>query len=102
MKARTTNRSHTKAGPGRTHGQCKLIIDPTSGDIVGVRKTSIRRAPTVFGGHWKGAPYLSYAEHDRCVRAGMADVFSNQPKAVRRLQRDGGYNAERNKILASR
>jgi hypothetical protein len=49
------SRHATKVGPGR--------ISP-SRHTTGPK----RLAPTV-GGNWQGKPYLSYAEHDACMRA---------------------------------
>lgn len=31
----------------------------------------IRRCGRIAGGNWQGTKYLSYAEHDACVRADM-------------------------------
>jgi hypothetical protein len=75
------------------------------------RKKSRRRLNTrVRGGNWKGLPYLSYAEHDRCTRAGMAAISDMDtaayhatciPGALRR-EFAQGYQAERAAIVASR
>lgn len=69
-------RSHTKSGPGRSHGQCQLIADPTNGKHLGVRTSVQRLAPANFGGNWKGLDYLSYRELDMKRREGltMAEV----------------------------
>lgn len=48
----------------------------------------------VQGGNWQGMPYLSYAEHDRCVRA----TFGLKTKADREV----AYGAECERIFASR
>jgi len=61
-------RSHTKKGPGRTHGQCTLIVDPTDGKHLGVRAPVRRHAMAAFGGNWQGQEYLSYREHDMLTR----------------------------------
>lgn len=60
------NRSHTKSGPGRYHGQGAMTVHE------GVRyvKPSQPRFPVaVHGGNWKGVKYLSYREHDELTRA---------------------------------
>lgn len=61
-------RSHTKSGPGRTHGQCQLIVDPTNGQHLGVRQPKRRLADAQYGGNWKGVEYLSQREHDMVTR----------------------------------
>lgn len=61
-------RSHTKSGPGRTHGQCRLIADPTTGEHLGVTTPQQRLAPAAYGGNWKGKEYLSARESDMLVR----------------------------------
>lgn len=68
-------RSHTKSGPGRTHGQCKLIADPTTGQHLGVTKPQPRLALAVLGGNWKGKQYLSYREHDAHMRASLHERY---------------------------
>jgi len=67
MRIRTIERSHTKAGPGRYHGQCKLIAD-IEGNVLGARSPTRRLPAARQGGNWKGVEYLSYAEHDRLKR----------------------------------
>jgi hypothetical protein len=68
MQTRTINRSHTKSGPGRTHGQCKLIVDPQNGNVLGVRSPSPTRSTANYGGNWQGKEYLTYREHDLVTR----------------------------------
>ena len=63
------NRSHTKSGPGRYHGSCQLIVDPSNGKVLGVHKPQQRLAPAIHGGNWQGKKYLSYREHDVQARA---------------------------------
>lgn len=48
----------------------------------------------VAGGNWQGKQYLSYAEHDRCVRATFG-----APHEVASAVR---YDMERRAIIASR
>jgi hypothetical protein len=48
----------------------------------------------VSGGNWQGLPYLSYAEHDRCVRATLG--------LQTRGDRDLAYRAELERITAGR
>ena len=67
-------RSHTKKGPGRYAGRGKMVtIRPMFTDIRIVKDPQQRLAPAIVGGNWQGVEYLSYAEHDRCVRARMQD-----------------------------
>lgn len=61
-------RSHTKSGPGRTHGQCQLIREPITGEHLGVKQPRRRFAMPNFGGNWKGKEYLSQREHDMLTR----------------------------------
>jgi hypothetical protein len=61
-------RSHTKSGPGRTHGQCQLIVDPTNGQHLGVKQPKQRLALAAHGGNWKGVEYLSMRESDTLTR----------------------------------
>lgn len=58
------------------------------------KKARQRLAPARQGGNWQGVPYLSYAEHDRCVRA----TFGLKTKS----ERDLAYRAELERITASR
>jgi hypothetical protein len=48
----------------------------------------------VSGGNWQGSQYLSYAEHDRCVRATF--------RAPNRLARLARYQVEKGSEIASR
>lgn len=48
----------------------------------------------VQGGNWQGMPYLSYAEHDRCVRATFG--------LKRRDDKNAAYQTEMERITASR
>lgn len=64
------NRTYSKRGPGRFHGQGKLtIID---------NKTRIVKAPVVrlesakLGGNWKGKEYFTYQESDEVTRLQLA------------------------------
>jgi hypothetical protein len=50
--------------------------------------------PAAPGGNWQGVPYLSYAEHDRCVRT----TFGLES----RKSRDFAYHSELEQIIASR
>lgn len=61
-------RSHTKKGPGRQHGQCRLIVDPTNGNHLGVMKPQQRLAPAIYGGNWQGVEYFTLREHDYITR----------------------------------
>ena len=61
-------RSHTKKGPGRTHGQCQLTREPTTGQHLGVTQPKRKYAETNFGGNWQGKEYLSQREHDLLTR----------------------------------
>lgn len=63
--SKRSSRSHTKSGSGRYHGEGALIVDPTTGKILGTRASAPRRAPAAQGGNWKGKQYLSYRESDR-------------------------------------
>ena len=68
---RTINRSHTKAGPGRYHGQCRLIVDQ-GGNVLGVREPQRKFPVAQLGGNWQGLKYLSYREHDALTRERLA------------------------------
>lgn len=57
-----SERSHTKAGPGRYHGQGALI---THEDKRYVRQSRRRFPVAIHGGNWQGVPYNSYRELDR-------------------------------------
>lgn len=35
------------------------------------------------GGNWQGKPYLTYAEHDQCVRAGFKYISCGQECCLR-------------------
>jgi hypothetical protein len=58
------------------------------------RKSRKRLNVHVAGGNWQGVLYLSYAEHDRCVRKtfGLGS----------RKSRDFAYHSELEQIIASR
>lgn len=59
------------------------------------RKKSVQRlAPARVGGNWKGRQYLSYAEHDRCVRATFGIGIKDE--------RDATYNREMDALIAAR
>lgn len=58
------------------------------------RKARRRLNVRVAGGNWQGQPYLSYAEHDQCVRATFGAPHS--PAKVAR------YDMERRHIVATR
>lgn len=53
-----------------------------------------RLAPAIKGGNWQGQTYLTYAEHDRCVRA----TFGAPHKLARALR----YDVMKREIIASR
>lgn len=58
------------------------------------RKSRRRLNVRVAGGNWQGVPYLSYAEHDRCVRKTLG--------LESRKSRDFAYHSELEQIIASR
>jgi hypothetical protein len=58
------------------------------------RRSHKRLNARVSGGNWQGVPYLSYAEHDRCVRATFG-----APNGLARLAR---YEVEKGEVVASR
>ncbi len=52
-----------------------------------------RLAPAIKGGNWQGVEYLTYAEHDRCVRATFG--------AGGRMKK-GAYEYEKQQIIKAR
>lgn len=57
-------------------------------------KSRKRLNARIAGGNWQGKQYLSYAEHDRCVRATFG-----APNGLARLAR---YEVEKGAVVASR
>lgn len=49
------------------------------------------------GGNWQGQPYITYAEHDQCVRA----TFGLGPNTTREARRFA-YNAAVQRLTAGR
>lgn len=68
------NRSHTKSGPGRYHGQGTLAnVSSNPAQPKFINLGSSQRLPVAaHGGNWKGKEYLSYREHDQEMRYAMA------------------------------
>jgi SLT domain-containing protein len=110
-------RSHSSVGmmaalalaAGAGHGNAVEVIDRRRNDSPPaaaaprlIKRRGKRLETRTAGGNWQGQPYLSYAEHDRCTRAGLAEVDDTRPSNVRKLQRVAGYHRERAKIIASR
>lgn len=60
-------RSHTKSGPGRFHGEGRLFFIEGQKRAV-VRESQQRLRTARFGGNWKGLPYFSFAETDSIFR----------------------------------
>jgi hypothetical protein len=59
-----------------------------------IKRRGKRLNARTAGGNWQGVPYLSYAEHDRCVRT----TFGLES----RKSRDFAYHSELEQIIASR
>jgi hypothetical protein len=66
-------RSHTKSGPGRFHGEGRLFF--LEGGATVVREPAKRLRGTRFGGNWKGAPYLSQYESDHITGLMLSHVL---------------------------
>jgi hypothetical protein len=78
-------RNHTKKGPGRYHGQGKLIVvRPFLTDVYLTKQPERRLKPAIHGGNHVGAEYLTYAEHDECTR----HTFNAKSKASKRAMYD--------------
>jgi hypothetical protein len=57
------------------------------------------------GGNWQGHHYLSYVEHDQCVRHmidARPEAYDRQLRGVRLLDNVANYNSARNHILFAR
>lgn len=87
------SRSHTKSGPGRSHGQCRLIVDPTNGDHLGVRSPVSKHPLAVDGGNWQGKEYLSYREHDRINRLCGFPSFMKRGDALKQVRAERAASA---------
>lgn len=87
------------AGAGTGNAVEVMPREPNSAPSLfagGPRKRKFRKRlnTRVDGGNWQGVPYLSYAEHDRCVRKTFG--------LTARKSRDFAYRSELEQIIASR
>ncbi len=66
---------------------------------IGTKERSRHQGPRrletrTTGGNWQGKPYISYAEHDACTRAGFGINSSDKRK--------GAYRKKEREIISSR
>lgn len=59
------------------------------------RPGSQRLAPAIVGGNWQGQQYLTYAEHDQCVRSTLDELSYSGSRAEQ-------YERTKREIIAER
>jgi hypothetical protein len=86
------------ASAGTGNAVAVMPREPSSPSLPTVRprkrRSHKRLNARVSGGNWQGVPYLSYAEHDRCVRKTLGMSL--------RKSRDFAYRSELEAIISSR